>query len=67
MNAQVSGTFGKKNPIEFYVGGENLTNYFQERVILAAARPFSNNFDASMVWGPVSGRMFYAGIRFKIK
>ena len=67
MNAQISKTIGKKYPLEFYIGGENLTNYFQEHVILAADQPFSNYFDASMVWGPVSGRMFYAGFRLKIK
>lgn len=67
MNAQVTKAVGKKNPVDFYVGAENLTNYFQKNVILASAQPFSNYFDASMVWGPVSGRMFYGGIRFKIK
>ncbi len=67
MNAQVSKTFGKKYPVEFYIGGENLTNYFQKDVILAAGQPFSQYFDASMVWGPVNGRMFYAGLRMKIK
>lgn len=67
MNAQVSKTFGKKYPFEVYVGAENLTNYFQKDVILAADQPFSQYFDASMVWGPVSGRMFYAGLRLTIK
>jgi outer membrane receptor for ferrienterochelin and colicins len=67
MNAQVSKTFGKKNPFDIYVGAENLTNYFQKDVIVAADQPFSQYFDASMVWGPVTGRMFYAGLRFRIK
>ncbi|MBL7741134.1 MAG: carboxypeptidase-like regulatory domain-containing protein [Chitinophagaceae bacterium] len=67
MNAQVSKTFGKKSPVDVYIGGENLTNYFQDRVILGADQPFGSYFDASLVWGPVSGRMFYAGARFKIK
>jgi hypothetical protein len=64
---QKQEVFGKKLPIDFYIGAENLTNYFQKDVILAADQPFSNYFDASMVWGPVSGRMFYAGFRLKIK
>ena len=38
---------------EIYAGGENLTNYFQKNVIIAADQPFGNYFDASMVWGPV--------------
>ena len=67
MNAQVSKTFGSRFPFDVYVGAENITNYFQQQVIVAADQPFSNQFDASMVWGPVSGRMFYGGLRFTIK
>lgn len=67
MNAQLSKTIGKKHPVDIYVGAENLTNFFQKNVIVAAAQPFGNYFDASMVWGPVNGRMFYTGIRFSIK
>ena len=67
MNAQVSKTFGVKYPVDVYVGGENLTDYFQQNAVLAADAPFSNAFDASMIWGPVGGRMIYAGLRFKIK
>jgi hypothetical protein len=67
MGAQVTKSFGKKNPIDFYIGVENMTNFFQKDVIVAADQPFSPYFDASLVWGPVSGRMFYAGWRLKIK
>lgn len=67
MNAQVSKTVGKKKPFDIYVGGENLTNFYQKNVIISPEQPFGPNFDASMIWGPVSGRMFYTGIRFKIK
>jgi outer membrane receptor for ferrienterochelin and colicins len=67
MNAQVSKTLGKKHPFELYLGGENLSNYFQKNVIVAADQPFSNYFDAALVWGPVSGRLIYTGIRYKIK
>src|SRR6185369_1785015 len=66
MNAQVSKTLGKKNPLDIYLGGENLTNYFQKSPIVAADQPFGPYFDASMVWGPLSGRMFYMGARYKI-
>lgn len=66
MNAQVSKTFGKVRPVDVYIGGENLTNFFQSNPILAADQPFSSYFDTSMLWGPVSGRMFYAGIRIGI-
>lgn len=67
MNAQVSKTVGKAYPMDFYIGVENLTDYFQKDVIISASQPFSPYFDASFVWGPVSGRMFYVGWRLKIK
>jgi outer membrane receptor for ferrienterochelin and colicins len=67
MNAQVSKSIGKKHPVDLYIGAENLGNYFQKDVIVAAGQPFSQYFDASLVWAPVTGRMFYAGWRFKIK
>lgn len=67
MNAQVSKTLDKKGAWDFYIGGENLTNYMQQNAIIAADMPFSNRFDASMIWGPINGRQFYGGFRFKIK
>jgi outer membrane receptor for ferrienterochelin and colicin len=67
MSAQVSKTLGKKHPFDIYVGGENLTNYYQQNPVLASDQPFGPYFDASMVWGPLSGRMFYGGVRYKIK
>ena len=67
MNAQVSKTVGKKHPMDFYIGGENLGNFYQKNAIISADKPFSPYFDASLVWGPVTGRMFYAGWRFKLK
>jgi outer membrane receptor for ferrienterochelin and colicins len=67
MNAQVSKTLGKKNIFDVYIGGENLTNYYQKNAIIAATEPFSQYFDASMIWGPITGRMLYGGIRYRIK
>ncbi len=67
MSAQINKSFGKKNPMDLYIGVENLTNFFQDKAIISAADPFSPVFDASMVWGPINGRMFYAGWRMKIK
>ena len=66
MNAQVSRSFGKKKALDLYIGGENLTNYFQDNAILAADQPFGDYFDASLIWAPVSGRLLYAGFRYKI-
>jgi len=64
MAAQVTRKFGSK--WEVYVGGENLTGYKQANPILDAQNPYSRYFDASMVWGPVTGRMFYLGGRFTL-
>ena len=66
MNAQVSKTLGKKYPLDIYLGSENLTNYYQKNPVLASDQPFGPYFDASLVWGPLSGRMFYTGLRYKI-
>jgi outer membrane receptor for ferrienterochelin and colicins len=67
MNAQVSKTFGKDKAFDVYIGGENLTDYLQQTTILAADQPFGPYFDASMIWGPVSGRMLYGGVRYTLK
>lgn len=67
MNLQVSKTIGKKKAFDVYIGAENFTNYIQPKAIIAADEPFGNYFDASMIWGPVSGRLIYGGLRFKIK
>jgi outer membrane receptor protein involved in Fe transport len=64
INAQITKAFFKW---EMYVGGENLNNFTQKDPILGANDPFGKNFDASMVWGPVIGRMVYVGMRYKIK
>ena len=67
MNAQVSRSFGKQKGFDLYIGGENLTNFFQKDPIIAANDAFGPYFDASLVWGPVYGRMLYAGLRWRVK
>ncbi len=57
----------KNNAFHVYLGVENLLNYKQANPILSADTPYSKYFDASMVWGPIYGRMLYAGLRYKIK
>jgi hypothetical protein len=52
---------------EVYVGGENIGNFTQPKAILGAANPFGANFDSSIVYAPIFGQMYYAGLRFKIK
>lgn len=65
MNAQITRIFSPT--FEVYVGGENIGNYTQEKAILGSENPFGPNFDASIVYAPVFGQMYYAGLRFKIK
>jgi len=67
MNTQVTKAIGKLYPMEVYMGIENISNYYQQNPILSASTPFSPYFDASLVWGPTTGRMFYFGWRWKIK
>ena len=46
-----------------YVGGENLTGFKQKTPIYGASNPWESDFEPTLVWGPVEGRMFYAGVR----
>jgi outer membrane receptor for ferrienterochelin and colicins len=64
LNAQTTRAF---KGLEVYAGVENLTNYRQSDPIVGADTPFGMRFDAGMVWGPIFGRMTYAGIRYTIK
>jgi outer membrane receptor for ferrienterochelin and colicins len=65
INAQISRAF---SPLfELYLGAENLGNFRQDRPIVSAEDPFGEYFDASMMWGPVFGRMIYGGLRWTIE
>ncbi len=64
IHGQITRRF--KN-IEVYAGGENLTGYTQHHAIISADDPFSEYFDASHVWGPLMGAMYYGGIRLFIR
>lgn len=52
---------------EIYAGAENLTGFKQENPVVNPENPFGEYFDSSIVWGPLTGRMFYAGLRIKIQ
>jgi hypothetical protein len=62
-NAQVTKYFKNWN---IYFGVENLLNFKQENPIIAADMPWGDNFDASLIWGPVHGRKWYLGLRYNI-
>ncbi|MBL0054090.1 MAG: TonB-dependent receptor [Bacteroidetes bacterium] len=63
MNGQVTKVFRK---FELYAGVENATNFTQHHPIINAENPFSREFDATQIWGPIMGRRIYAGFRMKI-
>ena len=64
LNSQVTY---KWNTYDVYVGAENMTNYTQPNPIIDSESPFGENFDASLIWGPVMGRNIYIGFRYNIK
>ncbi|WP_460574035.1 TonB-dependent receptor plug domain-containing protein [Flavobacterium koreense] len=65
MNTQITRTFS--SVFEVYIGGENIGNYRQQNAILGEHNPFGTHFDTSIVYAPIFGQMYYAGLRFKIK
>lgn len=63
LNIQVTRNFRNWS---VYLGGENLTGYKQKNPIIGASNPWGGNFDATMIYGPLHGALFYAGFRFNI-
>jgi len=64
VNMQIGKSFLEK--LEVYAGVENLFGFIQENPIIASEDPFGPYFDSSLIWGPIFGRKFYAGVRFRI-
>ena len=67
VNGQLTYKTGYRKKLEAYLGIENVLNVQQRDAIVARDNPFGQYFDASMVWGPIYGRMIYGGLRYKIK
>jgi outer membrane receptor for ferrienterochelin and colicins len=67
LNGQITYKTGFKYQLDVYLGVENALNERQSNPIVSADNPFGKYFDASMIWGPIYGRMLYAGIRYKIR
>lgn len=63
LNAQLTRNF---RHWAVYIGGENLTGFKQKNPIIDAANPWGDTFDATMVYAPIHGSMFYAGFRYTI-
>lgn len=64
LSAQITREF---RYFSVYIGGENLTGFKQKNPIISANDPYSENFDATMVWGPTEGAMGYVGFRLNIQ
>lgn len=52
--------------VDVYVGVENITNYRQKHPVISAEDPWSPDFNASVIWGPLTGVTAYAGMRFTL-
>ena len=63
LNVQITKWFRK---FSIYVGGENLTGYHQKNPIISSQNPWSKNFEPTLIYAPISGAMFYAGIRLNL-
>lgn len=59
LNAQISRNFNKKT--RMYLGGENLTSYYQKNAIIDFKNPFGNYFDGGMVYAPIMKANAYVG------
>jgi outer membrane receptor for ferrienterochelin and colicins len=64
LQAQITRDFRN---FSLYLGGENLTNYKIDNPIIDSHHPWSADFDATQVWGPITGAMAYIGVRFKLE
>lgn len=63
-NSQITRVFSPS--LEMYFGSENLTNYKLNTPIVSADQPFGRNFDTTLLYAPVFGRMLYTGLRYKL-
>lgn len=64
INSQITRSFN--NLIDIYIGIENLLDFRQSNPIIDPANPTGQYFDASLIWGPITGRMLYSGLRYKL-
>ena len=63
MLGQVTRKFKR---FELYGGVENITGYVQHHPVIGYEAPFSQAFDASVIYAPIMGRLFYIGLRLNI-
>jgi outer membrane receptor for ferrienterochelin and colicins len=65
QHLQITKTIKKIN-LEVYGGMKNIFNYTQESPLIAAEDPYSDAFDTSYAYGPLQGRRFFVGLRWKL-
>ena len=53
--------------VKVYFGVENLLNVKQPNPIISASNPQDPSFDATMVWGPITGINVYGGLTYQLK
>lgn len=65
LSAQVQKKF--KHNIDVYFGGENLLDFVQNDPLTEPFIPYHTHFDTTMIWGPITGRVIYGGLRYAFK
>jgi outer membrane receptor for ferrienterochelin and colicin len=63
MHVQITKRF---KYVDIYLGCENILNQIQHDPIISPENPFSDNFDATIVYGSLMNRVFYLGVRLTI-
>lgn len=63
MLCQITRRFKR---FELYGGIENITGYVQPHPVIGYDAPFSQAFDASIIYAPLMGRLFYIGLRLSV-
>ena len=53
--------------VKVYIGLENILNVKQPNPIISAQDPQDPSFDATMVWGPITGINVYGGLTYQLK
>ena len=64
VNAQVTVSFALD--VDLYLGVENLLGFRQNDPILDPENPMGQYFDSALVWGPITGRALYLGLRWSM-
>ncbi|MFP8488713.1 TonB-dependent receptor [Gracilimonas sp. Q87] len=64
QNIKISKKF--RQGFDIYGAVKNMFNYTQEDPLIAPERPFSDDFATDHVYGPLQGRRFLLGVRYRI-